>query len=320
MEEQASFWPWLESLRRSRRVFHSEADFQHSLAMVIAGSDPAARVRLETVPVPGMRLDLLVSRPDLGRHLAVELKYMTTAWTGSDGGEHFELRGQGAQDIRAYDVVKDVSRVERLTARPGWSGIVLVLSNDPAYWSRPSHGRLTNAGAFRIYEDQVLSGTRGWGPRTGDGTSKNRQEALALRGSYPCHWSDYSSLPGTHGTFRLLAFTIGPSALPMTAPTQRRPGQEPHPGPDPGGTSRSVAPHGPPAESAPQQRPAPADAPVVPGDQRFSTGDLREELARFERQLRAAGLKDSSVATYVDRTSRFLRWLDGGYQPRGPAN
>ena len=65
------------------------------------------------------------------------------------------MLGQGAQDIRAYDVVKDVQRVERLVdMRPGWSGVVLVLANDPAYWSRAAPGRATNADAFRIHEDQ----------------------------------------------------------------------------------------------------------------------------------------------------------------------
>jgi hypothetical protein len=122
VDDWADIWRWLAVLRRSRRVFHSEADFQHALALAITASDPGARVRLETRPLTGMRLDLLVSRPDLGGYLAVELKYLTAAWAGEDDGEHFEVLGQGAQDIRAYD------------------------------------------DAFRIYEDQVLSGTRAWGP------------------------------------------------------------------------------------------------------------------------------------------------------------
>jgi hypothetical protein len=53
-------------------------------------------------------------------------------------------------------------------------------------------------------------------------------------------------------------------------------------------------------------------------DQRYSVDELRDELRRFERELRAAGLKETSVTTYIDRTGRFLKWLDGDYQPRGP--
>lgn len=53
-------WPdiarWLRALRQSRPVFHSEADFQQALAWAIHVSDPSVRVRLETKPMPGMRL------------------------------------------------------------------------------------------------------------------------------------------------------------------------------------------------------------------------------------------------------------------------
>jgi hypothetical protein len=301
----ADVWRWVASLRRSRQVFHSEADFQHALAVAIAASDPAASVRLETRPAHGMRLDLLVSRPDLRAWLAVELKYLTAAWSGEDGSERFELAGQGAQDIRAYDVVKDLQRVERLVDdRPGWSGLVLVLANDPAYWSRPRHGRATNADAFRIYEGQVLSGKRAWGPYTGAGTMKDREPAIELRGSYQCHWSQYSSLPGMRGTFRLLALAVtGPQA-----PPRAQAGAEDE--------AQLIPP-------APRQAPPPAAAPSkgtgpAPRGQRYSTSELRAELLRFERALRAAGLKDNSITTYVDRTGRFLKWLEGDYQPRGP--
>lgn len=53
-------------------------------------------------------------------------------------------------------------------------------------------------------------------------------------------------------------------------------------------------------------------------DQRYSVAELVEELRRFEQELRAAGLKEASVSTYVDRSRTFLRWLDGKYHPRGP--
>jgi hypothetical protein len=52
--------------------------------------------------------------------------------------------------------------------------------------------------------------------------------------------------------------------------------------------------------------------------QNWTTDELRAELLRFERELRAANLKDSSIQTYVDRSGRFLKWLDGDYHPRGP--
>ena len=253
-----------------------------------------------------MRLDLLVWRPDLSRYLALELKYLTAAWTGEVDGENFGLLSQGAQDIRAYDVLKDVQRVERFVeGQAGWSGMVLVLSNDPSYWSRPKHVHATNADAFRIYENQVISGSRAWGPGTGAGTMRKREAAIKLRGDYMCRWSPYSDLPGSRGEFRLLTFTVdasGPFPQALAAGSRGVP-------PEPDQPRIDIV-------TASPVAPEPSATAV--SDQRYSPGQLRAELRRFEHQLRASGLKESSVTTYVDRTGRFLRWLEGDYQPRGP--
>ena len=82
-----------------RPVFHSEADFQQAFAWEVHTQDPTVRVRLETRPAPGMRLNLLLTRDDGLRRSAIELKYLTRLWTGEFAGERFELKDQGAQDI-----------------------------------------------------------------------------------------------------------------------------------------------------------------------------------------------------------------------------
>jgi hypothetical protein len=203
------------SLRMSRSVFHSEADLQHAFAWAAHELDPRLQMRLETHPEPNARLDLLLSRPETGRHTAVELKYLTAGWSGEVAGERFALRNHGAQDIRAYDVVKDLARVERFVAgRRQWDGLVLVLSNDPSYWSSPRHHRETNAQAFRLHDGNLLHGARAWGPLTGAGTRKGREEDLTLKGSYRCTWTGYATLPGTRGTFRILAFAVQAPAAP----------------------------------------------------------------------------------------------------------
>ena len=50
----------------------------------------------------------------------------------------------------------------------------------------------------------------------------------------------------------------------------------------------------------------------------YTLDELRQELLRFEAQLRSAGLRENSVQTYVGRSSTFLSWLAGDYVPRGP--
>lgn len=104
-----------------------------------------------------MHLDLLVTDLVDGGSLAVELKYLTDRWEGVVDGELFALLRHGAQDVRAYDCVRDFARVERAVAG-GYAreGLVLVLANDPAYWRAPTHGRLTNADAFRLHDGLTL--------------------------------------------------------------------------------------------------------------------------------------------------------------------
>jgi hypothetical protein len=50
----------------------------------------------------------------------------------------------------------------------------------------------------------------------------------------------------------------------------------------------------------------------------WTVTDLRQELERFEAEARRAGLKETTVRTYVDRSAIFVRWLAGDYQFQGP--
>jgi hypothetical protein len=67
----------LAALAACRAVFHSEADFQHALAWQMQLADPAARVRLETRPRRGVRLDVLLE--SRGNRQALELKRVIQA-------------------------------------------------------------------------------------------------------------------------------------------------------------------------------------------------------------------------------------------------
>src|SRR5699024_4859755 len=126
----------------------------------------------------------------------------TDRWEGDVDGEHFVLTRQSAQDVRGYDFVKDIGRVEE-TVADGYAhaGLVLGLTNESWYWRVPKHSRVTNAGAFRLHEGVVLSGSRAWAPTTGLGTMKGRTSRINLAGRYTLTWDDYSDLPGLRGRF-----------------------------------------------------------------------------------------------------------------------
>lgn len=197
----------MSKLSEERGAFHSEADFQLAFAWELQRQNPGAQIRLETRPTRGQHLDVLM-RAD-GRDLAIELKYLTAAWDGADKGEQLHLLNHGAQDIRGYDCVKDLVRVEQFVrSRHDAMGLVVVLSNDPSYWRSVTQDRETNASQFRLRDGTVLEGTRVWGPLTGDGTKKNRTEDLVLTGRYLCMWKPYSHLEGRRGEFRYLALEV----------------------------------------------------------------------------------------------------------------
>jgi hypothetical protein len=175
----------LDRLAVDRPVFHSEADFQHALAWQIHQENPMARIRLETRPQRGVRLDLLVDLA--GERTAVELKYFIRRFTAIVDDELYDLPNQGAHDISRYDFVKDIVRVETCIrtgfAMQGWA---LALSNDPGYWGA---GRklVPIDNAFRIHDGRTLNGVLTWGPGAGAGTMRSREQELILSGSvYLC--------------------------------------------------------------------------------------------------------------------------------------
>lgn len=204
----------LQALASLRPAFHSEADFQLAFAWQVKVHDPQVEVYLETRPAEGVHLDVAFERPDLGAYTAIELKYLTRAWSGPITGQQYGLKNHGAQDIRAYDVVKDICRVEEFTAkRPGANGAVIVITNDGNYWRPQNDGDTSNAAAFRLGDDVVMSGARAWGPRTGPGTKRGRDKALLVAGTYPLHWREYSDLGDRrHGSrFRQLVIEVDPA-------------------------------------------------------------------------------------------------------------
>lgn len=200
----------LSGLSARRPVFHSEADFQHAFAWEAHQLDPSVQVRLEVQVQPKKYLDLLLYRPDTGSYAAVELKYLTALWSGEHEGERFTLRSQGAQDIAGYHIVRDLARLESFCAgRTNWNGVFVLLTNDPSYWQEPTHGGVTNAGAFRVHEGIELAGVRAWGPSTGAGTMKGIEVPLDLAGRYHLRWRDYAQLEGSRGHFRALVVEVG---------------------------------------------------------------------------------------------------------------
>jgi len=195
------------ALAQVRPLFHSEADFQHAFAWQLHGANPSARIRLETRPRPGVRLDVMALID--GRRVAVELKYLLRGLTTTVEDELFELPFQSAQDVRRYDFVKDIARLEIMLADGAADdGFAIALTNDPSYWQGGNREDVADA-AFRLGEGRALAGALAWAEHTGAGTMRGRESPIALTGSYELRWRDFSRVEGgRYGAFRYVVVQV----------------------------------------------------------------------------------------------------------------
>ncbi|SRR6266702_137361 len=199
----------LAGLSRQRPLFHSEADFQHAFAWELHLQWPDATVRLERPIQTGLGLlhvDLLA---DLGNALlAVELKYKTRRVETTLGTERFHLQNHGAQPVSRYAFLKDIARLESLSATPAATRWAVLLTNDSAYWSKPGKADGTSA-AFSLTEGRACSGVLEWGAATSAGTKGKSESPIKLAGQYQFAWRDYATVEAARDArFRYLAVEV----------------------------------------------------------------------------------------------------------------
>jgi hypothetical protein len=207
----------LSELPKRRPIFHSESDFQHELAMEISRLYPTIEIRLERpIRMPDGRsinLDLLLHLGD--NTLAVELKYVTARLDAVVRGEEFSLKAQSAQDIRRYEIIKDISRIEVLCSQGIVnSGISITLTNDRSLWSEARRPDTVDA-MFRLHHGRVLGGNLVWAAEASAGTVRGREHELRLSGEYFVDWKYFSTVetPTRSSEFRILTVEIGPNHL-----------------------------------------------------------------------------------------------------------
>lgn len=206
----------MHTMATARPVFHSEADFQHAFAWELQRRHPDAALRLER-PVHldqpkahDIHLDLTMELA--GSTTAVELKYATRRFSDHDGGESYELREHGARDLRRYDVIKDIERVESVVgAHIAGDGFAILLTNDAGYWQEPIRPATADA-SFRLHEGRRITGEMAWPDFVSPGTTKGREASLAVHHVYAAHWQDYVHRDGATGLFRYLVFEVRASS------------------------------------------------------------------------------------------------------------
>lgn len=197
-------------LQIKQKIFHSEADFQFSLAWQLQKLLPDAKIRLEYCPpfATEMHIDIYVI-DDEGTH-PIELKYKSKAIEAIVENEYFKLKNHGAQDLGRYDYLYDISRVERVRVLDSkyHSGYAIMLTNDPSYWKVSRSDKTVDA-AFRIHEARTVNGLLAWGEPVSAGTIKGRAEPINIEGNYMLHWDEYSQIQNAmNGEFRICVVAV----------------------------------------------------------------------------------------------------------------
>ena len=191
----------INNLRSTHKIFHSEADFQFSLAWELQKILPTSKIRLEYCPLfdDNMHIDIYVLDEECS--FPIELKYKTKEIKAEINGEYYNLKNQFAHDIGRYDFLYDVHRIEKAKILdPKFkSGFVILLTNDSAYWRKTYNNTVDSA--FRIHEGQYITGNLSWGENAGAGTTKGR-DCFKLIGNYQTTWLPYSNTNIRHGEFK----------------------------------------------------------------------------------------------------------------------
>jgi len=175
-----------------RGIFHSEADFQHSLAWKIHEKfGKKFKIRLEFV-FGTKHVDIvLIDNSNINNKIGIELKYKTKDISEEINGEQYSLKPHGAQDLGRYDVIKDIERLEELIKEDKIKlGFVIFLTNDMSYLNKCKG----NACKFSLEEGREITGEMDWGENTGIGTKKGREKTLKLKGRYKINWITSSKI------------------------------------------------------------------------------------------------------------------------------
>ncbi len=231
----------IQAMAENRPVFHSEADFQHALA--IALMQHGYEVRLEIPLVYRLagggttcELDLLVMDSKEDTATAIELKYFKKPFQITIENEFFDLSGSWGTNLSRFDCWADFRRVGALLNSPDakrWrinQGFAVSLTNASEAWTVDTGIQNTLAKHFSMHQGRVVpaNASLDWHGNPGVNSVSPRRLSpyapIIVPADARCDWHDYSNIstgqPGGHSVFRFLLLeavpgSVAPSEHPM---------------------------------------------------------------------------------------------------------
>lgn len=105
----------INKLSLERKIFHSEADFQHSFAFLLHKENSTLEIRLEKrydIKNKSFYVDIAVF--DNKSEIGIELKYKTKLFNIRIGNEQYKLKEAASNDLGRYHFREDIFRLESL--------------------------------------------------------------------------------------------------------------------------------------------------------------------------------------------------------------
>ncbi|WMT53777.1 hypothetical protein [Ferroplasma acidiphilum] len=194
----------LNNLSKERPIFHGERDFQFSLGCEIKSKYPNMKIILEKTMKGNNNT---TERIDIG----IELKFIKGKFSGEVDGDEYHWLGNEAYDLKSYDTLKDIQRLEHYIQYGCIDfGYSIVLSNARLLWEQQCND--SHYDQFSLYEGRMLPTTLSWPSTTIAGKKgEKRKDSITLCHEYSIHWKKY---PGnvlgieSNNPFKYLIFEI----------------------------------------------------------------------------------------------------------------
>lgn len=191
----------MDELSKERKLFHSEADFQHALSYLIHKKYPNTQIRLEK-KISEFYIDIIIHDKIT---IGIELKYKTKKFNYSELGEQFDLKSVNAHNFACLYFRKDISRLETLkNSKKINKGFVIFLTNDSNYFNKNSSSKQPIYENIKIYDNNKIKKKVDW---LGSSESKNsisKQNIPDLKNEYICNWNQYSKCDDEEFKYLLL--------------------------------------------------------------------------------------------------------------------
>lgn len=183
----------LQDLSKIRPIFHSEADFQHALAIKLSINNDIRLERRFFVNEENFYVDILLlnhGKPSI----AIELKYKTAILDITHQNEDFNLKNQAANDLGRYHFREDIYWLEQLKNKKLIDkAFSIFLTNDAKYWNHPTTNETMDQ-EFRIHQGAQIIQEAQWKNAPQQHWTINYC-GLSLYQQYsPIEWENYSCI------------------------------------------------------------------------------------------------------------------------------